>query len=61
MAKRGGTKHLKRVAAPKAIFIHDRKSSIWLAKPSPGAHNKDLSMPLMVLVRDVLGLATDAR
>lgn len=61
MAKRGGTKHLKRVAAPKAIFIHDRKANIWLAKTAPGTHTKDASMPLLVLIRDILGLAMDTR
>ncbi len=61
MAKRGGTKHLKRIVASSAIPIHNRKEYVWLLKALPGAHKKLATLPLLVLIRDVLGLAKDAR
>jgi small subunit ribosomal protein S4e len=61
MAKRGGTKHLKRIAAPPAIPIHDKKANTWVVKVSPGGHKKTKSIPLLVLIRDILKFAYDAR
>lgn len=54
MAKRGGCVHLKRIAAPKAIPIRDKKAATWILRPSPGPHSKDRNIPLGVLLRDVL-------
>lgn len=54
MAKRGGRVHLKRIAAPKAIPIRDKKAATWILRPSPGPHSKDRNIPLGVLLRDVL-------
>lgn len=61
MAKRGGTKHLKRIAASPAIPIHNRKEGVWLLKALPGTHKKSATLPILVLIREVLGLAKDAR
>jgi len=61
MAKRGGTKHLKRIASPKAVPVHDRKARTWMTKHMPGPHPKRSSVPLGVLLRDVLKLATTLR
>ncbi len=61
MAKRGGTKHLKRIAAPKAVPVHDRKERKWMIRHAPGPHAKKYSVPLGVLVRDVLKIATTLR
>ncbi|VVC03645.1 30S ribosomal protein S4E [Candidatus Bilamarchaeum dharawalense] len=61
MAKRGGTKHLKRIASPKAIPVHDRKERKWMIKAIGGPHPKKNSIPLGVLVRDVLKVATTLR
>ncbi|MDD5172103.1 MAG: 30S ribosomal protein S4e [Candidatus ainarchaeum sp.] len=61
MAKRGSTKHLKRIASPKAIPVHDRKDRKWMTRHMPGPHAKKHSMPLGVLLRDVLKLATTLR
>ncbi|MEW5997062.1 MAG: S4 domain-containing protein [Candidatus Micrarchaeota archaeon] len=57
MAKRGRSNHMKRLAAPKAIPVHDRKARKWIARPVPGPHGTSHAIPLSVLVRDVLGLA----
>jgi small subunit ribosomal protein S4e len=61
MAKRGGTKHLKRIAAPKAILVHDKKERKWMTKHAPGPHAKKYSTPLGVLVRDVIKIAETLR
>lgn len=61
MAKRGGTKHLKRLASPKSIPVTDRKGRKWMIRHSPGPHPKKNSIPLAVLVRDVLRLAPTLR
>ncbi len=61
MAKRGGTKHLKRIAAPKTVPIHDRKERKWMIRHAPGPHAKKYSVPLGVLVRDIIKIATTLR
>jgi small subunit ribosomal protein S4e len=49
------SKHLKRLAAPRAVRLH-RKEKIWTVKSSPGPHPLDKSIPLSLIVRDYLGL-----
>jgi len=61
MAKRGGTKHLKRIASAKAIPVNDRKAHTWMTRTAPGPHPAKHSIPLGVLVRDVLKIATTLR
>jgi small subunit ribosomal protein S4e len=51
-----GKHHLKRVAAPRSWPI-TRKTSRWVAKPSPGPHSEEHGMPLMVVLRDLLHVA----
>jgi len=53
-------KHQKRIAAPRSWKI-ERKVSHWITKPRPGAHPRDRSIPLLVVVRDMLKLADNAR
>lgn len=60
MARMGGSKHLKRLAAPWFWPIL-RKEYKWVVKPSAGPHPTDRSLPLLVVIRDVLGLAETAR
>jgi small subunit ribosomal protein S4e len=57
MAKRGGTKHVKRLATPKAVPIKDKKASTWILRTSPGPHPNRASIGLGVLLRDVLKVA----
>jgi len=57
MAKRGRSNHMKRLAAPKAVPIHNKKATKWMARSRPGPHGTANSIPLSVLLRDVLGLA----
>ncbi|MFH1785044.1 MAG: 30S ribosomal protein S4e [Candidatus Micrarchaeota archaeon] len=61
MAKRGGTKHLKRIASPKAVPVHNRKETTWMIKAIGGPHKKKHAIPLGVLVRDVMKIATTLR
>jgi len=53
-------KHQKRIAAPRSWKI-ERKTSYWAVKPKPGPHPKDRSMPLLLIVRDMLKLADNSR
>ncbi len=54
------SQHLKRVAAPRSWPI-TRKTSKWVAKPSPGPHSDEYGMPLIVVLRDLLHLADKAK
>ncbi len=56
MAKR----HLKRLAAPRTWSI-PRKTHKWAVRPLPGPHPMDRSVPLTLVVRDMLGYAQTAR
>lgn len=51
--------HLKRLAAPK-FFPIPRKHGKYVVCPSPGPHPKDFCFPLLLIVRDILGLAEKA-
>ncbi len=55
-----GKQHLKRVAAPRSWPI-TRKTSTWVAKPSPGPHSEEHGMPLIVVLRDLLHVADKAK
>ena len=55
--------HLKRIKAPK-FWKTPRKQVAWVVAPKPGPHKKLESIPLQVLLRDVLkvtDLGSDAR
>jgi len=60
MARMGGKKHLKSLAAP-AFWPILRKEYTWTVKPSPGPHPIERAIPLLILVRDILGHAKTAR
>jgi small subunit ribosomal protein S4e len=54
------TRRLKRLAAPRSWSI-PRKTHVWAVKPSPGPHATDRSVPLLVILRDMLRLCDNAR
>ena len=60
MARKGGSKHLKRLPAPASWPIH-RKEFKWVAKPRPGPHPLRRSLPLLLVIREILGLAKNKR
>jgi len=55
-----GSRHLKRLPAPRTWPIK-RKEAVWTVKPRPGPHPQEACIPLLVLVRDVLGYAETSR
>lgn len=60
MGRMGESKHLKRHVSPRFWPIH-RKERVWTVRPSPGPHPKERCIPLLVIVRDMLGVAKNAR
>ena len=52
--------HLKRLAMPRTWPL-PRKTSIWVTRPTPGAHSLEHCMPVSLVIRDVLGLAKTTR
>lgn len=53
MASHGKKRHTKRLAAPRALPI-PRKGTLWLKTSKPGPHGRESSIPLVVLLRDLL-------
>ena len=53
-------KHLKRLPAPRTWTI-PRKTDFWVVKPSPGPHAIDASVPLGLILRDMLKVCDSAR
>jgi small subunit ribosomal protein S4e len=60
MARMGGRRHLRSFAAPGFWPIH-RKERFWAPKPSPGPHPIEESIPLLIVIRDMLGYAKTSR
>ncbi|BAA79311.2 30S ribosomal protein S4e [Aeropyrum pernix K1] len=60
MARMGGQRRLKALAAPRFWPIL-RKEYKWAVKPRPGPHPAEKSLPLLLIVRNVLGYAQTAR
>jgi len=56
MALKGNNRHLKRLARSPMLPIA-AKGPLWLIKASPGSHATAESMPLLVLLRDILKIA----
>ena len=56
MGRKGECGHLKRKPAPKLWPIH-RKEAVWTVMPQPGPHSVSSSLPLALVVRDILGFA----
>lgn len=54
------SKHMKRLASPRVWSI-PKKSHVWATKQSPGPHPIERSVPLLIMVRDVLKYCDTAR
>jgi len=54
------TDHLKRFFAPKTWKIK-RKGIKFVSKPSAGPHRREMSMPINVILRDLMGYAKTTR
>lgn len=48
--------HMKRIAAPNCWHIK-KKENKFVIRPLPGAHPFKFSMPLLIIIRDILGYA----
>ncbi|MBW6469908.1 MAG: 30S ribosomal protein S4e [Methanosarcinaceae archaeon] len=48
-------KHQKRISAPKSWHI-SKKSNKWITSIRPGPHNKEQSLPITIVLRDMLSL-----
>lgn len=59
MAKKGGSRHTKKITLSKSLPITNRKHDVWAISRNPGAHKKDESITISSLLRDVLGVAAD--
>ena len=53
-------KHLKRLPAPRSWTL-SRKTDFWVAKPSPGPHPIAGSVPIGLILRDMLKVCDTAR
>ncbi|HUU78979.1 MAG TPA: 30S ribosomal protein S4e [candidate division Zixibacteria bacterium] len=60
MTKTGGSKHQKRIASPRNWTL-PRKKHKFAFRVDPGPHSLDKSVPLGILMRDVLHLAETTR
>src|SRR2546428_12854574 len=60
MARKFGPRQLKREPSPGFWPIH-RKEYTWAPRTRPGPHAREKSLPLMVIVRESLGLANIAK
>lgn len=53
-------RHTKRVTSP-VFWRAGRKNFVWITSPSPGPHPASRSIPLQVLIRDILKLVEKGR
>lgn len=60
MARKSGSRQLKREMAPRFWKLH-RKEITWAPSPRPGAHPKQGSVPLVILLREMLGHARTSK
>ncbi len=60
MANKGHSRHFKRLALAPILPV-TRKGITFVKKAAAGRHKHTVSMPLLLLLRDVLHVATDSR
>jgi small subunit ribosomal protein S4e len=60
LGRKGERGHLKRKPAPKLWPIH-RKETVWTVMPKPGPHSLSSSLPLVLIVRDMLKFAKTSK
>jgi len=60
LTKKSASTGLKRYAAP-AWWPIPVKEHVWAPRPSPGPHSLERSIPLLIVLRDVLKLAETAK
>lgn len=60
MARKSGSRQLKRARAPAFWQIH-RKEATWAPMTRTGPHSRDRSLPLVLILREILGYAKTAK
>jgi small subunit ribosomal protein S4e len=60
MARKSGPRQLKREPAP-GFWPIRRKEMTWAPMTRPGPHRRDSSLPLVIIIREILGYARTAR
>jgi len=60
MGRKGAQRHLKRLPAPKTFPI-SRKQEKFTIRSSPGPHKLNTSIPLLIIIRDILKHASNGR
>jgi small subunit ribosomal protein S4e len=60
MASKGNNRHLKRLAKSRMLEINPKKA-LWLIKSAAGAHKTDESIPMLILLREILCIAKNAK
>src|SRR5215471_11259076 len=60
MARKSGPRQLKREQSP-AFWPIKRKQMTWAPRTRPGPHPREKSLPLVTIVREILGFAKTAR
>ena len=52
--------HQKRMSMPTSRKV-SKKTNKWITATSPGPHSKEASLPLVVILRDMLKVVNDAK
>jgi small subunit ribosomal protein S4e len=60
MANKGESKQQKRLSVSRAIKT-PRKKLTWILRADPGQHKRDESVPLGIVLRDMIGIAGNLR
>jgi small subunit ribosomal protein S4e len=60
MARKSGPRQLKREQSP-AFWPIKRKQMTWAPRTKPGPHPRERSLPLVTIIREILGYAKTAR
>src|SRR5207247_9368000 len=60
MARKGGSRQLKREPAP-GFWPIKRKERTWAPNTRPGPHSREKRIPLVIVIREILGYARKAK
>ncbi|MFH1257973.1 MAG: 30S ribosomal protein S4e [Candidatus Micrarchaeota archaeon] len=60
MANKGNNRHLKRLAKSPMLAITP-KTALWLIKPQAGPHSGSESMPLLIMLREVIRISDNLK
>ena len=60
MGKKGGNKKVKAINTPRTVFIK-RKENVWSIKTKAGAHKKNSSVALGIVLRDYIKIADSVK